>query len=44
VAAAHALSYVLIASRRHTDLFEWAQRDVPFSLAGEIQQRLLPSA
>jgi len=24
VAAAHALAYVLIASRRHTDLFEWA--------------------
>ncbi|MCI3949611.1 MAG: putative magnesium or manganese-dependent protein phosphatase, partial [Acidimicrobiales bacterium] len=44
VAAAHALSYVLIASRRHTDLFEWAQRDTPFSLAAEIQRRLLPSA
>jgi serine phosphatase RsbU (regulator of sigma subunit) len=43
-AAAHALSYVLIASRRHTDLFEWAQRDMPFSLAAEIQRRLLPSA
>jgi serine phosphatase RsbU (regulator of sigma subunit) len=43
-AAAHALSYVLIASRRHTDLFEWAQRDIPFSLAAEIQRRLLPSA
>ena len=42
--AAHALAYVLIASRRHTDLFEWAQRDVPFSLAAEIQRRLLPSA
>ena len=42
--AAHALSYVLIASRRHTDLFEWAQRDIPFSLAAEIQRRLLPSA
>ncbi|HUQ39849.1 MAG TPA: PP2C family protein-serine/threonine phosphatase [Acidimicrobiales bacterium] len=43
-AAAHALAYVLIASRRHTDLFEWAQRDTPFSLAAEIQRRLLPSA
>ncbi|HVF76044.1 MAG TPA: PP2C family protein-serine/threonine phosphatase [Acidimicrobiales bacterium] len=42
--AAHALAYVLIASRRHTDLFEWAQRDMPFSLAAEIQRRLLPSA
>ena len=44
VDAAHALAYVLIASRRHTDLFEWAQRDVPFSIAAEIQRRLLPSA
>lgn len=43
-AAAHALAYVLIASRRHTDLFEWAQRDTPFSLAAEIQRRLLPSS
>ncbi|HET9691242.1 MAG TPA: PP2C family protein-serine/threonine phosphatase [Acidimicrobiales bacterium] len=42
--AAHALAYVLIASRRHTDLFEWAQRDQPFSLAAEIQRRLLPGA
>ena len=42
--AAHALAYTVIASRRHTDLFEWAQRDVPFSLAAEIQRRLLPSA
>ena len=44
VAAAHALAYVLVASRRHTDLFEWAQRDIPFSVAAEIQRRLLPSA
>ncbi|HET9076114.1 MAG TPA: PP2C family protein-serine/threonine phosphatase [Acidimicrobiales bacterium] len=44
IAGAHALAYVLIASRRHTDLFEWAQRDVPFSVAAEIQRRLLPSA
>lgn len=44
VAAAHALAYALIASRRHTDLFEWAQRDIPFSLAAELQRRLLPSA
>lgn len=43
-AAAHALAFVLIASRRHTDLFEWAQRDTPFSLSAEIQRRLLPSA
>lgn len=44
VAAAHALAYVLIASRRHTDIFEWAQRDVVFTLAAEIQRRLLPAA
>lgn len=42
--AAHALAYVLIAARRHTDLFEWAQRDVAFTLAAEMQRRLLPSA
>ena len=42
--AAHALAYVLIASRRHTDLFEWAQRDKTFSLAAEIQRRLLPAS
>jgi serine phosphatase RsbU (regulator of sigma subunit) len=44
VSAAHGLAYVLIAARRHTDLFEWAQRDVPFSVAAEMQRRLLPSA
>jgi serine phosphatase RsbU (regulator of sigma subunit) len=43
-AAGHALAYVLIANRRHTDLFEWGQRTTPFSLAAEIQRRLLPSA
>ncbi len=42
--AAHALAYVLIASRRHTDLFEWGQRTQPFSLAAEIQRRLLPTS
>ncbi|MEW6477584.1 MAG: PP2C family protein-serine/threonine phosphatase [Actinomycetota bacterium] len=42
--AAHALAYTVIAARRHTDLFEWAQRDVPFSLAAEIQRRLLPDS
>lgn len=44
VAATHAWAYALIASRRHTDLFESAQRDVPFSVSAEIQRRLLPSA
>lgn len=43
-AVAHALAYVLIAVRRHTDLFEWAQRDVPFSVSAEIQRRLLPAS
>jgi len=42
--AAHALAYVVIASRRHTDLFESVQRNAPFSLPAEIQRRLLPSA
>ena len=41
-AAGHALAYVIIANRRHTDLFEWGQRTTPFSLAAEIQRRLLP--
>jgi serine phosphatase RsbU (regulator of sigma subunit) len=43
-AAARALAYVVVGCRRHTDLFEWAQRSLPFSLAAEIQRRLLPSA
>jgi serine phosphatase RsbU (regulator of sigma subunit) len=42
--AAHAFAYLLVASRRHTDLYESAQRDVAFSLAAEIQRRLLPPA
>ncbi|MEU4626879.1 PP2C family protein-serine/threonine phosphatase [Actinoplanes sp. NPDC023801] len=41
---AHALSYVVIANRRHTDLFEWGQRTTSFSLSAEIQRRLLPAA
>ena len=43
-AAAHALAYVIIANRRHTDLFERGQRNIPFTLAAEIQRRLLPAA
>jgi hypothetical protein len=43
-AAAHALGYVLIVNRRFTDLFEWGQRSQPFSLAAEIQRRLLPTS
>ncbi len=44
VSAAHALAYVVIANRRHTDLFEWGQRTTPLSLAAEIQRRLLPAS
>ncbi|GIM92451.1 PP2C family protein-serine/threonine phosphatase [Paractinoplanes toevensis] len=40
--AAHTLAFVVIANRRHTDLFEWGQRTTPFMLAAEIQRRLLP--
>jgi hypothetical protein len=36
---AHVLSFVVIANRRHTDLFEWAQRSVLFTLPAEIQRR-----
>jgi serine phosphatase RsbU (regulator of sigma subunit) len=42
--AAHALAYVVIAARRHTDVFEWVQRTSPFALAAEIQRRLLPAS
>lgn len=41
---AHVLGYVLIASGRHTDLYEWGQRSARFSLSAEIQRRLLPAA
>lgn len=41
---AHVLGFVVIASRRHTDLYEWGQRSTPFSLSAEIQRRLLPAA
>ena len=44
IGAGHALAYVLIAVRRHTDLFEWGQRNTPFSVSAEIQRRLLPAA
>jgi serine phosphatase RsbU (regulator of sigma subunit) len=42
--AAHLLAFVVIANRRHTDLFEWGQRTRQFSLPAEVQQRLLPGA
>ena len=41
---AHQLAFVIIANRRHTDLFEWGQRSRAFTLSAEIQQRLLPEA
>ncbi len=41
---AHALAFVVIANRRHTDLYEWGQRTAPFTLSAEIQRRLLPGA
>jgi serine phosphatase RsbU (regulator of sigma subunit) len=41
---AHLLAFIVIANRRHTDLFEWGQRSRQFSLSAEIQQRLLPQA
>lgn len=40
----HVLSFVIIANRRHTDLFEWGQRTTRFTLPAEIQRRLLPAA
>ena len=43
-AAAHALAYVVIADRRHTDVYEVSQRSRDLSLEAEIQRRLLPSA
>jgi Stage II sporulation protein E (SpoIIE) len=43
-AVALALGYVVVANRSYTDLFEWGKRTVPFSLAAEIQRRLLPTA
>ncbi|HVF06739.1 MAG TPA: PP2C family protein-serine/threonine phosphatase [Frankiaceae bacterium] len=41
---AHALAFVIIANRRHTDLFERGQRSTPFTLPAEIQRRLLPAS
>lgn len=38
------MAFVVIANRRHTDIFEWGQRSRIFSLSAEIQQRLLPEA
>jgi serine phosphatase RsbU (regulator of sigma subunit) len=43
-AVAQALARVVVASRRHSDLMDWAQDTTPFSLAAEIQRRLLPGS
>ena len=42
--SAHALAYVLIANRSHTDVYQWGRRTLPLSLAAEIQHRLLPTS
>ncbi len=42
--AAHSLAHVVIAARRYTDVYEWGQRTTRFSLAAEIQRRLLPAS
>lgn len=39
---AHLLAFVVIANRRHTDMYDWGQRTRPLSLSAEIQHRLLP--
>ncbi|MFJ3715349.1 PP2C family protein-serine/threonine phosphatase [Streptomyces sp. NPDC090057] len=41
---AHALAYILIANRSHTDVYQWGRRTTPLSLAAEIQHRLLPAS
>lgn len=40
--AAHALSYIVIADQRHSDLYECGQRTEDLTLEAEIQRRLLP--
>lgn len=40
----HVLGHIVVVNRRYTDLFEWGQRTTAFSLAAEIQRRLLPPA
>nr|WSW66290.1 serine/threonine-protein phosphatase [Streptomyces sp. NBC_00995] len=42
--SAHALSYIIIANRPFTDLYQWGRRTSPLSLAAEIQHRLLPTS
>ncbi len=40
---AHALAYIVIANRSHTDVYQWGRRTKPMNLAAEIQHRLLPA-
>ncbi|MFD3875882.1 PP2C family protein-serine/threonine phosphatase [Streptomyces sp. NPDC058623] len=39
---AHALAYIVIANRSHSDVYQWSRRTKPLILAAEIQHRLLP--
>lgn len=38
------LAHLLVASRRHSDLQDWVKETSPFTLAAEIQRRLLPGS
>jgi hypothetical protein len=40
---AHALAFVVIANRRHTDLFEWGQRTTSFTLSAAAWWSRTPS-
>ncbi|MCY0963109.1 PP2C family protein-serine/threonine phosphatase [Streptomyces sp. H27-H5] len=42
--SAHALAYIVIANRSHSDVYQWARRTKPLNLAAEIQHRLLPAS
>ena len=44
VSAGHALAYVVIADRRHSDMYDLAARSTKLSLEAEIQRRLLPAS
>lgn len=39
---AHLLGFVVIANRRHTDLFEWGQRSTPYTLPAEFNGGCCP--
>lgn len=42
--SAHALAYLVIASRSFTGVYQWGRRTNPLSLAAEIRHRLLPAS